>query len=128
MNPYLAIPLGWILGLLVVVVVASIRIQMNDKYEENFVQAFKKYLKKGTGRLVLSILMMLIAMFILPDVIANVSGENENATKYKKLINNVLGWIRTYAVIGGLIAETAGFWLVNRKNKIFKEVDEPKTD
>lgn len=128
MNPYLAIPLGWILGLLVVVVVASIRIQMNDKYEEKFVQAFKKYLKKGTGRLVLSILMMLTAMFILPDVIANVSGENENATKYKKLINNVLGWMRTYAVIGGLIAETAGFWLVNRKNKIFKEVDEPKTD
>ncbi len=127
MNPYLAIPLGWILGLLVVVAVASIRIQMNNKYEENFIQAFKKYLKKGTGRLVLSILIMLIAMFILPDIIANVSGENENATKYKSLIHNILGWMRTYAVIGGLIAETVGFWLVNRRDKVFKEVDE-KTD
>lgn len=127
MNPYLSIPLGWILGLLVVVVVASIRIQINDKYEENFIQAFKKYLKKGTGRIVLSFLIMLIAMFILPDIIANVSGENENATKYKNLINNILGWMRTYAVIGGLIAETIGFWVVNKRDKIFKEVDE-KTD
>ena len=108
MNPYLAIPLGWILGLLVVVAVASIRIQMNNKYEENFIQAFKKYLKKGTGRLVLSILIMLIAMFILPDIIANVSGENENATKYKSLIQ----YIR-------LAENLCCYWRINSRNSRF---------
>lgn len=124
MNSYLLIPLGFIIGLFIVITVHSIRVQNSPKYEENFFGALRIYFKRSVGRLILAVLVMLAAMFILEDIKYNAFADNDNAKKYKALINNILGWLRTYSVFLGVVAEWLGFWIVNRSKKVFIPTEE----
>lgn len=128
MSSYLLIPLGFIIGLLIVVAVHSIRVQNSPKYEKNFFGALNIYFKRSVGRLILAVLVMFAAMFILEDIKVNALADNDNAKKYKSLINNILGWLRTYSVFLGVVAEWLGFWIVNRGKKIFVETKEKEEE
>lgn len=126
LEKYLIIIGGFLIGLAIVVTVQSIRIQISSKYSENFIRAFKHYINKSTGRIILSVLIMLGVIFVLPDLIVNLSSDNDNAVKYHNSIYNILSWLRTYSVLLGVSAESIGFWIVNRKDKMFKEEETSK--
>jgi len=128
MSSYFLIPLGFVIGLLIVVTVHSIRVQNSPKYTEDFFGALKIYFKRSVGRLILAVLVMLASMFILEDLKYNAFADNDNALKYKSIIANILGWLRTYSVFLGVAAEWLGFWIVNRSKKIFITTEEDKKD
>lgn len=117
---------GALLGQMLFIVVASIIKQRSRKYQENFREAFLIYVKKDTGPIVMGVIVILIAIFLLPEVIANVStlgldGAAEQ-TKYQKILSSIVKWVRSWSVLLGIGSHTIGFLAVSQANKFFKRV------
>lgn len=126
MSPYLIIPLGWLLGQLLFIVVMSVATQKNKNNECSFNDAFIIYVRHDTGPIWVAVLIMLIAMFILPEIIAHhaiANGPLEDV-KESKYIQKIVEFLRTFSVLLGIAAQGIGFLIVSRAGKWIKKADD----
>lgn len=123
---YLIIFLGWLLGELLVIVVQSIRVQNSSKYSDNFWKAFVVYTTKDIGPIVGSLLICLIAIFLLPEAIANFSTMDETGNQEEKkqsaVIHKILKFLRASSVLLGITSRTLLFLIVSKANKWLNKV------
>ena len=114
---YLIIFLGALLGQLLVVVAKSYYVQQSSKYSLTFLDALKVYTTKYTAPLVVGLITVLIAMFILPDILAN-TGEDK---QYGKVLQNILDYMRGYSVFLGVICQGLGFLIIRKGEKFLRD-------
>lgn len=124
---YIIIFGGSLLGMLLLTVVKSVYIQRSSKYELDFIHAFKVYTTKHTGPIVVGFIIVFIAMFILPEIIAMAQSGNDNSV-YSKLINNILGRLRIYSVGLGVLGQGAGFIIIRKGEKFLREEEQKIAD
>lgn len=122
MITYLLIFLGWLLGQLLFVVVMSIITQRKQTNNLTFNQAFAVYVKKDTGPIYAAAIIMLIVVFILPEVIAHLSVSNGpgELSKTHRYLTVIVDWIRTFSVVLGLLSQGLGFLAVSQSGKWIK--------
>jgi hypothetical protein len=127
MNPYLIIPLGWALGQMLFIVVMSVIDQQSKKTDLTFNQAFMIYVKRDTGPIYVAVLIMLIAMFLLPEIIAHASTPNSATEEIKQLkyVKRIVEFMRTFSVALGLTAQFLGFIAVSKAKKLKEKFDKP---
>ena len=135
MNNYFQIVLGAMLGMLLLISVKSVYIQQSSKYELGFLQAFKVYTTKYTGPIWVGCLVLLIVMFVLPNVIgaATVStGSTIDDVQYVNWFKKFLKYMRFYSVGLGVIAQGLGFIIIRKGEKFLRDeenkIGDGKTD
>ena len=116
---YLLIFIGASLGMLLVISAKSFYVQQSSKWELDFVKAFKVYTTKYTAPIVIGYIVILTAMFILPDLIAN-SGD----TKFGLKVQHVLDYLRSYAFVLGVLSQGLGFLIVRKGEKFLKDEEQ----
>lgn len=122
MNIYIAVAIGWLLGMLLTIVVQAAIIHMSDKHEDDFSTAIKKYLTKKAGPLYGALVLLLIALFVLPEVLANAAVENgDKSPFYHRYLVSVLTWLRSWSVLCGIASQSLGFFIVIRVLGHFKK-------
>ena len=124
---YIIILFGSTLGMLLLTCVKSVYIQQTAKYELGFISAFKVYTTKHTGPMAVGFIIVFIAMFILPEVIALANGGTDKSV-YAKIINNVTGRLRIYSVGLGIIGQGLGFIIIRKGEKFLREEEEKIKD
>lgn len=129
MNSYLFIVLGWLLGQLIFITVQCIIIHRNDSYKHTFREAFALYVKRDTGPMILAALVMLVFVFVLPELTANLVTAQEGSTtteqtKYNRVLSSILKWLRVSSVVLGVASQGIGFLAVSRITKWIKKKDE----
>jgi hypothetical protein len=117
---YVFIFVGWLLGQLILKVVNAIRIQRSTKYETGFKEALGIFIKKDPGPTILAFIILLAAMFLLPEAIAHSTTEGDEG--HNKTIVHVLKWLRFYAIGFGIVSEFIGFIAVSKSQKFLKKV------
>lgn len=120
---YILIFFGSLLGMLLLTTVKSVYIQQSSKYELGFLSAFKVYTTKHTGPIAVGFIVVFIAMFILPEIIA-LANAGSGDSAYSKIINNVTGRLRIYSVGLGIIGQGLGFILIKKGEKFLREEEE----
>lgn len=104
--------------------VKSVGIQISRKYDLNFWDAFVVYLTKHTGPIVVGTIVILLAMFIFPSIVANYQTDNG---EYTAALQRVVKWIRPYSVLLGIVAQGLGFIIVARsEGKYLRDQEEKK--
>lgn len=124
---YILILMGSLLGMILLTVVKAVVIQRGAKYELGFVDAFKVYTTKHIGPIVVGFIVVFIAMFILPEIIAMAQTGNQEGA-YAKIINNVLGRLRIYSVALGILGQGLGFIMIRKGEKFLREEEEKLKD
>lgn len=122
---YLIILIGAIIGMALLTAVKSTYIQQSSKYELGFTDAFKVYATKHTGPILVGFIIVFIAMFILPEVIALAETGDQNGT-YSRIINNVVGRLRIYSVGIGILGQGLGFIIIRKGEKYLREAEAKK--
>lgn len=122
MNAYLIILLGSLLGMALFICVKSYYVQQSSKYALGFIDAFKVYTTKYTAPIFIGVLVVFICMFILPDVIANVSADD--TTTKGKVLQNILDYLRLYSVGVGVCAQGLGFLIIRKGEKFLKDAED----
>lgn len=125
MNYLIAI-LGWLIGMLLLMVFSSIRVQVGRKYEVSFWMAMRIYLTKDTGPLILSLVMLVAGVFILPQMIvthALVSSGTIPLDGFKtKAVNAIINDLRIYSILFGIGSQGLGFALISNAPKILSRI------
>jgi len=118
---YLIIFFGSVLGMLLLTTVKSVYVQRGSKYTLGFVGAFKVYTTKHTGPMLVGFIVVLIAMFVLPDTLALAESGRAAGTKYAMIVDGVLDRLRLYSVFLGIIGQGLGFILIRKGEKFLRE-------
>lgn len=122
MQNYFILFGGWVLGQMILITVNAIRIQRSSKYETGFKEAFGIYFKKDFGPTVLAFIVMVAAMFVLPEaVIHNQTGDLQDK-EHSKLLNHIVSWMRAYSILFGIMSQFMGFLMVSKAEKWLKRV------
>lgn len=124
---YILIFFGSLLGMLLLTTVKSVYIQRSSKYELGFISAFKVYATKHTGPIAVGFIVVFIAMFILPEIIA-LSNAGSDDSMYAKIVNNVTKRLRLYSVGLGIIGQGLGFILIKKGEKFLREEEDKIKD
>lgn len=120
MNDLLTILSGSLLGMLLLISVASYQVQIDANYQLNFWNAMKVYTIKFTGPLFVGLVVMFIGMFFLPMAKANAGGPD----KYGALLQHVLKYLRVYSVALGVAGQGLGFLIIKGKNKFLRDAEQ----
>jgi hypothetical protein len=123
MSNYITIFFGSILGMLLLISVKSVYIQETKKYELTFVQAFKVYTTKYTGPIFIGIIVIMIVMFILPNVITASTITVGDDIKYTAFLQRILNWLRVVSVGVGVLAQGAGFLIIRKGEKYLRDAE-----
>lgn len=105
---------GASLGMLLTIGVKSVYIQISRKYDLNFWDALKVYTSKHTGPILIGSVVVLIAVFVFPDILRNSRLESG---EYGEQIKKVIDWLRVYSVILGVISQGLGFAIVRKSEQ-----------
>lgn len=124
----LIIFLGWQLGMALLIAVKSSQVQTGSKYELNFWQAFVVYTTKYLGPIIVSNIVMLIAMFLLPNIIAVAQNAPENSSRYERIAQDVIKWLRVFSVALGVLGQGIGFLIVNKGQRYLKDAEKKIND
>lgn len=119
---------GGQLGMALLIAVKSCQVQIGSKYELNFVQAFRVYTTKYLGPIVVGNIVILIAMFILPNLIAVAQNATENVSRYDRIVNDVIKWLSIWSVALGIVSQGVGFLMVNNGERYLKEAEKKLND
>jgi len=93
-------------------------IQQSQKYELDFYHAFRVYTTKYTGPIVVGFIVILIAMFVVPDIVAAAAGG-----RYSTIAKNILSSLRAYSIALGIVSQSAGFLIVRRGDKYMRDAE-----
>lgn len=124
---YIIIFFGSLLGMILLTAVKSTYIQRSSKYQLGFVDAFKVYTTKHTGPIAVGFVVVLMFMFVLPEIIALAQAGNEQGM-YSKIINNVTGRLRLYSIGIGVLGQGLGFLIIRKGEKYLREEEEKIKD
>lgn len=113
---YVIVFFGALLGMFLTVLVQSAIIHQSDKYDAEFVEAFKFYTRKKRGSIYVGFLTVFIFMFVLPNL----------ATFNQGAFENFLERIRLWSVFIGIVSQALGFLLVKRSHQELKDLGEKK--
>jgi hypothetical protein len=117
LEKYMVVLIGWVLGQLLFILVQAALVHRSSKYENTFSEAFRIYFRKDRGPFYVGLVLMLIVVFVLPEIIglANSSTlEDPNHGKYARIVVNNL---RISSVGLGIVAQLLGFLLVSKASK-----------
>ena len=121
-NIYIDVALGWALGMMLVIAVQAAIIHQSGKHDDDFITALRKYVTTKVGPLVVAVVMMLIALFVIPEIIANSNVENgQKSPFYYKYLSSVLMWLKSWSILFGIGSQTLGFIIVFRVLKYVKK-------
>lgn len=123
LQNYLIILLGSLLGMLLLVSVKSVYVQQTAKYELGFISAFKVYTTKYTGPIWVGLVVIFIAMFVFPNIVAASTlpaGDNAEV-EYAKWFKKFLKYLRFYSVGLGVIGQGLGFIIIRKGEKWLRE-------
>lgn len=123
MGNYIIIFFGSMLGMLLLISVKSVYIQEGKKYELGFVDAFKVYTTKYTGPIFIGFIVVLIVMFILPNIITASTITDGDEVKYTAFLQKVLNWLRLVSVAIGVLAQGIGFLIIRKGEKYLREAE-----
>lgn len=113
---------GWILGMLLVIAVQAAIIHQSEKHDMNWLDAVKNYLTKETGPIVVAVVMLFIALFLIPEIVANVAAEKTDGLgAYQRYLNSAVTWMRSWSIILGIASQTLGFVIVLRILKFIRK-------
>lgn len=123
---YIIVIGGWAIGMMILIVVSCIWVQQSKKYECGFAEAFKIYTTKDKGPLLLSAVMLVAAIFILPDIIVSANliqdGKIPTDTIKAKAINAIIHNMRVYSILFGIVAQGLGFLIVSKAGRWLNKV------
>lgn len=123
LQNYIIILLGSVLGMLLLVTVKSYYIQQTSKYELGFISAFKVYTTKYTAPIAVGFIVVFIAMFVFPNIVAAStlpSGDNAEV-EYAKWFKKFLKYLRFYSVGLGVVGQGLGFIIIRKGEKWLRE-------
>lgn len=109
--------------MLLLISVKSVYIQQTAKYELGFISAFKVYTTKYTGPIWVGLVVIFIAMFVFPNIVAAStlpSGDNAEV-EYAKWFKKFLKYLRFYSVGLGIIGQGLGFIIIRKGEKWLRE-------
>jgi len=122
MSDYLIIFIGGLIGMALLIAVRSELIRRSSKYELGFGDAFRVYTTKYTGPMIVGAIIILSAMFILPDLLANSEIITEDGTTdYNAKIALVLNWLRPASIALGVISQGLGFLIVRKGDHYLRQ-------
>lgn len=123
MDSIWVILIGAIGGMILTICVKSVRIQISQKYDLNFWDAIKVYCTKHTGPIVVGFIVIFLAMFIFPSIVANYQTDNG---EYTAALQRVVKWLRPYSVLLGILAQGLGFVVVAGSESKYLRLQEEK--
>jgi len=121
---YIIIFFGSLLGMFLLTTVKSVYIQQGSKYSLGFISAFKVYTTKHTGPIIVGFLVVIIAMFVLPDTIALAESGKLTGSRYSSIVENILDRLRLFSVFLGVIGQGLGFIIVRKGEKFLREQEQ----
>lgn len=110
---YLIIFFGSLLGMFLTILAQSEIINRSQKFESGFNQAFKFYTTQQRGGIYVGALMVIIFMFVFPNIMAS-----DN----KQLVAMVAN-LRLWSVVGGVGCQALGFLVVKGTHQRLKDIE-----
>lgn len=114
-GDYIVIASGSSIGLAIVIAVACYYIHRGSKYQLSFKETWDVYTKEHVWPLIIGGIIVVAAMFILPDLMAYGS-----SGKYYKAIQNALHSLRIYSIGLGVVSMGLGFLIAGTGDKALK--------
>lgn len=117
MEKYIIVLGGWALGQLLFIVVQAALVHKSSQYQHTFREALHVYFSKDIGPFFAGLVIMLIVVFVLPEILALANSndiDNPNHGKYARWVVNNL---RISSIAFGVIAQFIGFLIVSKSSK-----------
>lgn len=113
LNYFIAL-IGAALGMLLTVLVQSELINRSDKYKAGFNEAFKFYTNRNRGGLYIGGTVVLIFLFVMPNLI----------TSNQKYLENFLENLRWWSIAIGVGSQAIGFLIVRKTHQQIDKIND----